>query len=423
MALQEDPSKYFGSVDYFRNKDEQRRTVNDMRREERNKRIMQQGLTRNIKKAIREGKDPRGFIGAARDLGLSAAGGGGIGQEASQRDAELRARAASLFEGVQAQKSKAEGTIGGVPTPSGGMVSPTPAINQPATQKPQGTATTSEGKTIPAIPFVGPPAPNTQQSQAVAPTKPSWADEVKNDRTFKNVDLTNPRFAGKTREEARQMVMSQKAQNAMRGFNQAGKQSITDQRQAKLDAQNSAIVDFINKDSEAQQKVNFDERVRFMLSPEELAYQERQKQKTQESNLFLSDLEKKLPALNEVVNKSSKIKESSNERFNDFVSTSEKNKTENLVNELYNSDSQLLNARQQSFENRQKEAEQLASMNLDNERQLQEETFKRLMQDDARQTGARRLFDITTEGIIYNSLDNAVQTVANGIKKTLNPYL
>lgn len=255
MALQEDPSKYFGSVDYFRNKDEQRRTVNDMRREERNKRIMQQGLTRNIKKAIREGKDPRGFIAAAKDLKLDAAGGGGIGQEASQRDAELRARAASLFEGVQAQKSKAEGTINGVPTPSGGMVSPTPAINQPATQKPQGTATTSEGKTIPAIPFVGPPAPNTQQSQVVAPTKPSWADEVKNDRTFKNVDLMNPRFAGKTREEARQMVMSQKAQNAMRGFNQAGEQLVMDEKQTALDLKNSAIVDAIDRDQATQKRI------------------------------------------------------------------------------------------------------------------------------------------------------------------------
>lgn len=252
---QEDPSKYFGSVDYFRNKDEQRRTVNDMRREERNKRIMQQGLTRNIKKAIRKGKDPSGFINAAKGLGIDAAGGGGIGQEASQRDAELRARAASLFEGVQAQKSKAEGTIGGVPTPSGGMVSPTPAINQPATQKPQGTATTSEGKTIPAIPFVGPPAPNAQQSQAVAPTKPSWADEVKDDRTFNNVDLTDPRFAGKTREEARQMVMSQKAQNAMRRFNQAGKQLAMDEKQAALDLRNSAIVDAIDRDQATQKRI------------------------------------------------------------------------------------------------------------------------------------------------------------------------
>jgi hypothetical protein len=255
MALQEDPSKYFGSVDYFRNKDEQRRTVNDMRREERNKRIIQQGLTRNIKKAIREGKDPRGFISAAEELGLNAAGGGGLGQEASQRDAELRARAASLFEGVQAQKSKAEGTIGGVPTPSGGIVSPTPAINQEATQKPQGTATTSEGKTIPAIPFVGPPAPNAQQSQVVASTKPAWWDDVQNDRTFKPFKEDWSRFAGKTREEARQMIMSQKARNAMRGFDRAGQQLVVDEKQVALDRKNSAILGAIDKDEETQKRI------------------------------------------------------------------------------------------------------------------------------------------------------------------------
>ena len=53
MAIQQDPSKSFGSTSYFQNKDEQRRVVNDMRREQRNKRIAQQGLTRNIKRAIR----------------------------------------------------------------------------------------------------------------------------------------------------------------------------------------------------------------------------------------------------------------------------------------------------------------------------------------------------------------------------------
>lgn len=262
MALQEDPSKYFGSVDYFRNKDEQRRTVNDMRREERNKRIMQQGLTRNIKKAIREGKDPRGFIGAARDLGLSAAGGGGIGQEASQRDAELRARAASLFEGVQSQKDKAEKTVGGVPTPSGGMVSPTPTTNQAATQKPQSAVTAPQKGATSTSPFTFAPVPfgkesyvANQTTNVVAPTKPSWADEVKNDRTFKNVDLMNPRFAGKTREEARQMVMSQKAQNAMRGFNQAGEQLVMDEKQTALDLKNSAIVDAIDRDQATQKRI------------------------------------------------------------------------------------------------------------------------------------------------------------------------
>jgi hypothetical protein len=155
---QEDPYKDWGTPNYFRNKDNQRRVVNNMRREDRNARIMQQGLTRNIKEAIRNGEDPRGFISAAKEMGLNPVGGGGIGQEATERDAELRNKASQIFEEMDAVRRTEQRTDPSkpitptnsnrnnngstVPTDNGGMVSSSPAIN-PANQPPGNTAAQS----------------------------------------------------------------------------------------------------------------------------------------------------------------------------------------------------------------------------------------------------------------------------------------
>jgi hypothetical protein len=231
MAAQEDPYKSFGTTEYFRNKDEQRRVVNDMRRDERNKRIMQQGLTRNIKKAIRKKADPSGFINAAKELGLDPTGGAnikgeggsGFGQEASQRDAGLRARAAALFESQATQNAKADASLNKTSPASvdanatRGMVSPAPAVNNQPTNVP---VTNAQGQVVPSLPFVGPPSPVVESAE------PTWWKDVENDRTFKPFSPNDPRFAGKTREEARKEIMSQKAKNLMDRADFTGRQNL-----------------------------------------------------------------------------------------------------------------------------------------------------------------------------------------------------
>lgn len=149
---QEDPSKYFGSTDYFRNKDRQRGVVNNLRREERNKRIMQQGLTRNIKQALRKGKDPSGFINAAKGLGIDPTKGGGLGPEASQRDAVLRARANTIFEEMDSVQQKEQGNQPNANDPNKPQTNPNAPTSTSATASPTASATNTPPTINPAKP-------------------------------------------------------------------------------------------------------------------------------------------------------------------------------------------------------------------------------------------------------------------------------
>ena len=278
--LQKDPSKSFGEIDYFKNRDQQRIEVNKMRREEQNKRSLEKGLTKNIKKAVRKGQDPSGFIRAAQELDLNPLGGGGFGQEASQRDAGLRARAADLFEQAKASSDKQNATMGGKtgnagatppaasPTTTGVKSSIAPTTTTPnatTTAPPAPTASGLNKETGQYSTTLGNQAYTAFGSQGneefrqglnraikVAKTPqeindlrdvasqsgisagdfnarvpnelrtdlPSWANEVKNDSTFKGQDLG--RFKDKTRAEAFDQVMQERTAGFMDSANQAG---------------------------------------------------------------------------------------------------------------------------------------------------------------------------------------------------------
>jgi hypothetical protein len=283
---QEDPDKYFGKEDYFKNKDQQRRAVNNLRREERNARIMQQGLTRNIKKLIRDEKDPSGLIRAAEALGVNPVGGGGFGEEASDRDARLKLEADQNFNALKraeeqrfgknkpnAPANAPAGTDASAPattTPPAAPTATTPTVAGTEDVSPtkldaglmmddaggkystdlakRANAVLSEkgdskqfeqglsnamgmAKTQKEIDELrqvaiesGIPVDrfNAQANPSLLQGAPEWAKDVKNDSTFKGQDLT--RFGNMTREEARAKLMSERASKLMGGFNKAGRQ-------------------------------------------------------------------------------------------------------------------------------------------------------------------------------------------------------
>jgi hypothetical protein len=276
-ALQQDPSKSFGTTDYFDNKDQQRQEVNKLRKEERNKRIIQQGLTKNIKKAVRDGRDPSSLVAAAKAMNLTPLGGGGIGPEAGQQEAVLRARAVRMFEETKKASDIADETMGTAPAAAAAsgktVASALPSATTPPTPLPAPATTTSAA--LPALGMdtaigsyqtdlgnqaysaageqdnnkfrqglaraidraktpqeindlrdvavqsgITTEAFNSRVPNALRTDLPEWANEVQSDSTFKGQDLA--RFAGKTRAEAFDQVMKERSAGFMDSANQAG---------------------------------------------------------------------------------------------------------------------------------------------------------------------------------------------------------
>ena len=403
MAIQQDPSKSFGSTSYFQNKDEQRRVVNDMRREQRNKRIAQQGLTRNIKRAIRKGENPNAYIDAAKQMGLDPLGGGGLGPEAAQRDAALRAKAASLFEEASQLRKKSDstvnkqgvttssgGTVGkqGVATPSGGIVSESPAINP---------ANVDAASAQPAEPVATGVISNK-------PKEPEWfTGDVKKDTTFNGVDLTHSRFIGKTREEARQMIMSQKAANDMRYFDSIGKANA----KTKDDAYNQMVNEVITTQ---KQQADVDARTKEALDPKNIAAQQQATKKmTQQVNELVSGANFLFPKANKGVNDIEQFQKYTDASMGGIKAQSDITQRANTSNIMR--DAQTQRNAQAYMDQEATIADQLARKEeLQNEIQLKND------QQQARQSALKNQFNTSAKGVIYNTLGNIVENTARGIR-------
>ena len=259
MALQEDPTKTFGSTSYFKNKDDQRKAVNETRQTERQKRIATQLLRRNMKKSMRAGGDGGNFMQAAKLGNLDIFGSNGLGEEAGAAMARARYDVDQNFQAAakaKAQRDAGMGNAGQTPVATVG----TPP--QPGTTVPTGN--------IPPASVTQPPPVYNQDSEKVDPKmsredqikslRPDWADEVKYDRTFKNVDFNDPGtlalINGKSRVEVYDMLMKAKAENFMAGASKAGKQLAASEKEylASLEKQNFADQ---NSGMDAQTVANF----------------------------------------------------------------------------------------------------------------------------------------------------------------------
>lgn len=239
MALQEDPTKTFGSTSYFKNKDDQRKAVNETRQTERQKRIATQLLRRNMKKSMRAGGDGGNFMQTAKLNNLDIFGSNGLGEEAGAAMARARYDVNQNFE--TATKAKAQRDAGM------GNAGQTPAINTGATTP---TASTPQTGVVPPANVTPPPPVSGQATTQTADskpvlTRPDWADEVANDRTFKDINnkpIDLARFQGKTRAEAYDILRKEQAANFMSKFNNAGKDLAASEKEylATLEKQNFA---------------------------------------------------------------------------------------------------------------------------------------------------------------------------------------
>jgi hypothetical protein len=212
MSLQQDPSKSFGSSSYFKNKDQQRQQVNAMRQSERQKRITTQLLRRNMKQAMRRGEDGGRFIQAAEAADLDIFGRTGLGEEASVAMERARYDADQNFNAAKKAKTQQDNKLEKSGVKPDSATKPTDDKTTPST----------DGKTTPATGTAA--TPETTTPPAVGPnksvlTRPDWANDVKNDSTFRDVNFDDPgtlaKIQGKTRGEVYDMLRKAQAARFM----------------------------------------------------------------------------------------------------------------------------------------------------------------------------------------------------------------
>lgn len=219
MAIQQDPSKSFGSSSYFKNKDQQRQQVNAMRQSERQKRITTQLLRRNMKQAMRRGEDGGRFIQAAEAADLDIFGRTGLGEEASVAMERARYDADQNFNAAQRAKAQQDDKLEKGNVKSDGATKPTDDKTTPST----------DGKTTPATGTAATPettTPPAAGSNKPVLTRPDWANDVKNDSTFRDVNFNDPatlaKIQGKTRGEVYDMLRKAQAARFMAGATEEG---------------------------------------------------------------------------------------------------------------------------------------------------------------------------------------------------------
>jgi hypothetical protein len=404
MAIQQDPSKSFGSTSYFQNKDEQRRVVNSMRREERNKRIAQQGLTRNIKRAIRKGENPNAYIDAAKQMGLDPLGGGGFGPEAGQRDAALRAKAAAGFEEVSQQRQKSDKAVGNKKEniKKESSTSTVRSVGSSSAVGSVGSSSAASSDTTEASNIEGVDA-GVDSNVSNKPKEPEWfTGDVKKDTTFRGVDLTNPRFIGKTREEARQMIMSQKAANDMRYFDSRGKANA----KVRDDAYNQMI-------SGVTAKADIDKKTQAALDPTNIAKQKADfaasQARSEEYKKALERFDSITPALDKSVESVGLFQDYTDASMAGIKAQSDFMQRVNTSNIMR--DAQTQRNAQDYMDQEATIADQLARKEkLQNEIQLKNDL------QQAKQSALKNQFNTSAKGVIYNTLGNIVENTARGIR-------
>jgi hypothetical protein len=294
MTLQQDPSKSFGSSSYFKNKDQQRQQVNAMRQSERQKRITTQLLRRNMKQAMRRGEDGGRFIQAAEAADLDIFGRTGLGEEASVAMERARYDADQNFNAAERAKFQRDARLGEAGAKPDGKTTPVTGEK----------TTPADGKTAPVTgvaiaPEATVPRATSKLSREgqIKALRPDWADEVKNDRTFKDLNFDDPLtlelIQGKSRGEVYDMLRKQQAAKLMAGFNERGKtlalgeENILNQRKQAAEKEMKIKQGFENfaKDQE------------FAKTPEGVMFDNLQKANDDERNAFVENVYSKLPQL------------------------------------------------------------------------------------------------------------------------------
>lgn len=236
---------------------------------------------------------------------------------------------------------------------------------------------------------------------------PDWAKDVDNDRTFKGEDLT--RFAGKTREEAKQIIMSQKAANDMRYFDSIGK--------ANAQKEDNAYNQMVNEVATTEkQQDDINRRTKEALDPANIAKQKTDFAKTQE---FPKAFEKFSSwDFQEGVNWIDRFNEKTTASMDQIKERSKTEQFNNTANIMRDAQAQIdaqSQANQTAIEDQQKSIDFNAGM------QTNENTRVANMIKSANQD----LFNRSTKGKIYNTgsaMVDAVAKATSSIFNNTNPY-
>jgi hypothetical protein len=294
MSLQQDPSKSFGSSSYFKNKDQQRQQVNAMRQSERQKRITTQLLRRNMKQAMRRGEDGGRFIQAAKAADLDIFGRTGLGEEASVAMERARYDADQNFNAASRAKAQKDARLGASNTKPGEKTNPADGTTTGAVD---GKIASTSGTMAMPEPAVSRVNPKLSREQQIKSLRPDWADEVKNDRTFKDLNFEDPTtlelIQGKSRGEVYDMLRKQQAAKLMAGFDERGKtlalgeENILSQRKQAAEKEMRIKQGFENfaKDQE------------FAKTPGGVMFDNLQKANDDERNAFVENVYSKIPEL------------------------------------------------------------------------------------------------------------------------------
>lgn len=296
MALQQDPSKSFDSSSYFKNKDQQRQQVNAMRQSERQKRITTQLLRRNMKQAMRRGEDGGRFIQAAEAADLDIFGRTGLGEEASVAMERARYDADQNFNAAQRAKSQRDAKLGEAGAKPDGKVNP---VDGKATTPTDGKTTSATGSATAPDASVPPVTSELSREDQIKALRPDWADEVKNDRTFKVLNFEDPltleSIKGKSRGEVYDMLRKQQAAKLMAEYDDRGKTLALGEENILSQRKYAANIAAEKEMKIKQGFENFAKEQAFAQTPEGIRQNDLKKFNDAERTLYAANLASKKP--------------------------------------------------------------------------------------------------------------------------------
>lgn len=232
MPLQEDINKSFGTSNYFDNKDQMRNEINDFIRNQRGKNSAQNAIARNLRRGLRarigtaENNATGELVKTAKLLGIDdPLAGGGLGMEAGQARKFAEFTLNRNFEEERRKNQELEARTKGIPVAGQQNAGAQPVIGANSVLRPETVANAQQG----------------QQKSIL--TKPDWAKDVENDRTFPKGffdDAANlARIQGMSRAEVADMLNKARVARFMSGATARGnalkEEELTKSRLAEYD--------------------------------------------------------------------------------------------------------------------------------------------------------------------------------------------
>jgi len=270
MALQEfiDQSWNTDSGNYFENKRQYQQAVNDEVARQRNINTAKKAITRNLKKGLRakigtaENAATGNLVRMAKELGITDPfAGAGLNQEAGDAREKAAFTLNENFLRAKRQEEELRNRTGNAPAAGQQNAGAQPVIGANSVLRPEAVANSQQGQQKPVL------------------TKPDWAKDVENDKTFPKGffdDAANlARIQGKSRAEVSDMLNKARVARFMSGITSEAarakaeevnalkaSQDVANQNQLTPDLRSRLDAMYANPDAFNQQQI--DERNKLM---------------------------------------------------------------------------------------------------------------------------------------------------------------